>query len=244
MRVKIGRVEQTLRVAGTISADHRGTIVAPYMIGNRHISGGTSFALILRKLAPSGSRVRKGDVIAGFDCEHMLNRLEDYRAWVRQHQLNLVVLGARLDIRRQAFQQSILAAKARMEKAALDLNTIPIRSSIRAEQLRLNYEEARASHSERVNQFQDYEVSEGAALRRSQLDLLQSTIELGRIARNADQMIVHAPLDGLVVVGNVYRSGQWGEIREGDAIHPGQPYMQIANSGPALDCSRCEDQSS
>src|SRR5438552_1642688 len=45
-KVKIGRIEQTLRVAGTISAEQRRTIVAPYMIGNRHISGGTSFALV------------------------------------------------------------------------------------------------------------------------------------------------------------------------------------------------------
>src|SRR5204863_3312949 len=120
-RAEIGRIEQTLRVSGTISADHRDTLVAPYMIGNRHISGGTSFALILRKLAPAGSRVKKGDVIAEFDRETMLNRLEDYRAWVRQHQLNLDVLGARLDIRRQAFRQSIVVAKAAMDKAALEL---------------------------------------------------------------------------------------------------------------------------
>ena len=241
-RVKIGRIEQTLRVAGTISADHRCTIVAPYMIGNRYISGGTSFALILRKLAPPGSRVKKGDVIAEFDRENMLNRLEDYRDWVRQHQLNLVTLEARLGVRRQAYRQAILAEKARMEKAALDLKTIPVRSAIAAEHLRLDYEEDRASYRARVSQFQDYEVSEAAALRRSQLDLQQSTIELGRITRNADQMIVHAPLDGLVVLERVYRGGQWGEIREGDEIHPGQPYH--ADSGPELDCSRCEDQSS
>ena len=59
-RAEIGRVEQTLRVTGTISADHRGTLVAPYMIGNRHASGGTSFALILRRLAPSWLTCEKG----------------------------------------------------------------------------------------------------------------------------------------------------------------------------------------
>src|SRR5262245_3734455 len=228
-RAEIGRVEQTLRVAGTISADHRDTLLAPYMVGNRHISGGTSFALVLRKLAASGSRVKKGDVIAEFDRENMLNRLEDYRAWVRQHQLNLSVLGARLDIRRQAYRQAILAEKARMEKAGLDLKTIPIRSSNAAEQLRLNYEEGRARYRARVDQFKDYEISEAAALRRSQLDLQESTLELSRIARNADQMIVHAPLDGLVVLERVYRNGQWGEIREGDELRPGQPYMQIVD---------------
>jgi len=66
-------------------------------------------------------------------------------------------------------------------------------------------------------------------LRRSQLDLQESTLGLGRIARNADQMIVHAPLDGLVVLESVYRSGQWGEIREGDELRPGQPFMQIVD---------------
>jgi len=227
--VKIGRVEQTLRVAGTISADHRRTIVAPYVAGNRYVNGGTSFALILRKLAPPGSRVRKGDVIAEFDRESMLNRLEDYRDWVRQHQLNLVTLGAQLGVRRQAYRQAIVADKARMEKAALDLKTIPVRSAIVAEHLRLDYEEDQARYSARVSQFKDYEISEAAALKRSQLDLLQATLELGRISRNADQMIVHAPLDGLVVVDKVYRGGQWGEIQEGDAIHPGQPYMQIVD---------------
>jgi HlyD family secretion protein len=228
-KVKIGRLEQTLRVAGTVSVAHPDIIVAPYMVGNRYISGGTSFALVLRKLAPPGSRVRKGDVIAEFDRESMLNRLDDYRDWVRQHQLNLVALEARLGVRRQAYRQAILADKARMEQAALDLKTIPVRSSIRAAQLRLDYEEDRAAYRARVSQSRDFDVSETAALRRSQLDLQQSTLELGRIARNADQMIVHAPLDGLVVLERVYRGGQWGDIREGDEIRPGQPYMQIVD---------------
>jgi len=228
-KVKIGRLEQTLRVAGTISVDHPDIIVAPYIVGNRYISGGTSFALVLRKLATPGSRFRKGDVIAEFDRESMLNRLDDYRDWVREHQLNLVSLQAALGVRRQAYRQAILADKARMDHAALDLKTIPVRSSIRAAQLRLDYEQDRAAYRARVNQSRNFDVSETAALRRSQLDLQQSTLELSRIARNADQMIVHAPLDGLVVIERVYRGGQWGEIREGDEIRPGQPYMQIVD---------------
>src|SRR5262249_11668338 len=86
-----------------------------------------------------------------------------------------------------------------------------------------------AVYNARVSQAPDYEISETAALRRSQLDLLKSTVELGRIHRNEEQMIVRAPLDGLVVMEKTYRSGQWGEIREGDEVRPGQPYMQIVD---------------
>src|SRR5262249_12356595 len=153
-RATTGRVEQTLRVSGAIAAERRGSIVAPYLIGNRRISEATSFALTLRKLAPAGSRVKKGEVVAEFDRESMLNRHEEYLSWVMQQRINLIQLGVQLENKRRAYQQSLVAAKAKMEKAALDLKTIPVRSAIRAERLRLDYEEARAAYNEKVNRME------------------------------------------------------------------------------------------
>src|SRR5262249_60398165 len=79
-RAEIGRVEQTLRVAGTISADHRDTLLAPYMVGNRHISGGTRFSLVLRQLAAPRSRGEKGDGVAEFHPQNILTPLGEITA--------------------------------------------------------------------------------------------------------------------------------------------------------------------
>jgi hypothetical protein len=47
-------------------------------------------------------------------------------------------------------------------------------------------------------------------------------------------MVVRAPLDGIVVMQTIFRGGELGQIREGDQIFPGQPFMRIVDPGSML----------
>jgi multidrug efflux pump subunit AcrA (membrane-fusion protein) len=231
--VKKTAVERTLRISGSITAAHSVYLLTPQLPG-RGSRGGGGFHLILSDIAPGGTRVRKGDVVASFDTMHMLNRLDDYRAEVVQHQSLIKRMQARLDIRRAQHQQRVLAAKARVDTAVLDLKTAPVRSQIQIEKFRLAREEAEAQYQELLKQSELLDISELAAIRRYELMLREAELEMRRAQTNADKMVVRAPMDGLVVLTSVRRGSEYGQVQAGDQMHPGHSFMQIVDPGSTI----------
>ena len=177
--VRVGTLERSLRLTGTTSAEKYVNMVTPYLSGNRGYGMG-NFSLILQKLIKPGSRVKKGDVIAEFDRQWMLNRLDDYTASVKQDELYVKTLRVALDVRRKNSDQKLRSAKATVDKAELDLKTIPVRSAIDAEQLRQAAGDSAAVHKQMLNEPGLLDISDIAAMRRSELQLEVERLELKR----------------------------------------------------------------
>lgn len=187
------------------------------------------FGLVLQSAAAPGSRVKKGDVIAEFDRLNMLNRLDDFKASVEQQGESVNSLRTNLDVEKKAHQQSIENAKAALDKALLDLKTIPVQSDIQAEQLKLAAEEARARYKQLLNEVKPKEASQQAEYRIAQVLYEQAKNELQRIQVNTDRMLVKAPMDGLVVMGTTFRSSEMAQIQVGDQIFPGMMFMRVVD---------------
>ena len=227
-KVRRGPLEKTLRLSGVTVARKSVTLLTPQMWGSRE-HGRQEYAQVLQKLVSSGSTVRKGEIVAEFDRLNMLNRMDDYRAWVDQNRANLRKLNALLDVRRKAYEQQIRRAKADMDKATLDLRRAPVLSAITVEKTKLSLEEAKAKYAEISAEARFVETSEKAAIRANELNLQRCQVEFDRAQRNVDRMVVAAPLDGLAVLQTIRRGSDTNEISEGDQLSPGQPYMQIVD---------------
>jgi HlyD family secretion protein len=173
--------------------------------------------------------VNKGDVIAEFDRQFMLNRLDDYRDSVRQEESGVMKSKAQIEVARVAHEQSLLEAKGDLEKAQLDIKTTPVLGTIDAERLRLALDEAQARYKQLLEEVKYFEASQEAQLRIDELDLEQAKVELKRSEANVDKMIIRAPIDGLTVMMNTFRGGQFDQIKEGDELHSGQPFVQVVD---------------
>jgi multidrug resistance efflux pump len=191
--------------------------------------GGSEFGLVLQEVAKSGSTAKKGDVVAEFDRQFVLTRLDDYRASVVQSEASLRKQKAQLEVTRKAHEQQVAAARGAVDRADLDLKTTPVRSAIDSERLRLALEEAQAKHKQLLAEVKFVEISEGSQIRNAEIELDKSKVELQRAEANADRMISKAPIDGLVVMMQTFRGGEFGQIQQGDQVHPGQPFMQIVD---------------
>jgi HlyD family secretion protein len=185
--------------------------------------------LILERAVDPGARVKKGEVIAEFDRLSMLTRLDDYRAELDQQAANLISLKANLEVEQKAHQQSIEAAKATLEKARYDLKTIPVQSAIASEQLKLAEAEAAARYKQLLAEVRFMEVSQQADWKISSLQHDQNEIEFKRSQANADRMLFRAPIDGIVVMGNTFRGGEFAQIRAGDQVRPGMMFMRVVD---------------
>lgn len=192
-------------------------------------SGAGDFTLLLVSCAAPGSLVRKGDVVAEFDRQNMLLRLEDYRASVEALELSIRKLKADMQAAKQAHNQVIKTAKADLEQTLLDLKTIEVHSEIQAERFRLAVEEARARLQQVTEESALFDASQRAQLHAAEIDYRQAQMELKRAEANVDRMVIKAPIDGLVVMQTIYRGGEFGQIREGDQINAGMPFMTIVD---------------
>lgn len=191
--------------------------------------GGSDFTLVLQGVADPGSRVKKGDVVAEFDRQYMLTRLDDYRASVEQVESSIGILKANLEVDKKAHEQSILVAKADLDRARIDLRTLPVRSEIDAENLRLREEEAAASYKQYLSEVPHKSTSHAAQWRTAEVERGQAKIELTRAEANAERMLVRAPMDGITVMSQTFRSGEMGQIQQGDNVHAGMIFMRIVD---------------
>jgi HlyD family secretion protein len=230
-----GMVEHTLRVTGSTVGQDTVTLLAPYLRGNRsHGGGAADFHLVLKELATPGRQVAGGEIVALFDQQPMIDRLDNLRAEQAQAEIALRSLAANFAADREARDQQIRVARAQMEQARLDLQTAPVRTAIQAEILRLAKEEASARYDELQSQEANFGISQRSRFRVAQLAIERAASEVRRAEVNIERTAVRSPRPGLVVIRQTFRNGQFDTIRAGDEIHAGQPYLDIVAPGPMI----------
>jgi HlyD family secretion protein len=180
-------------------------------------------------LPNAGGRVKKGDPVAEFDRVSMLNRIDDYKDSVIQAEATIRNQKATLALADEAHKQQVRVAKADMEKAKLDLQTLEVVSTIDAEKLKLAAEETEAHYKQLLKEVPLLATSQKADLRGVELTRDESKIELQKSVSNADRMILKAPMDGIVVMQSIRRGMEYGQAKVGDTIYPGQGFMQIVD---------------
>ena len=191
--------------------------------------GSSDFMMVLVKCVPGGTHVKKGDVVGEFDRQYQLNRLDDYKATLVQYEANLRKMKADQGVAREAHERLIEAAKADWDKAKLDLQTIPVRSSIEAEDFKLAEQQAAAHYKQVLAERKEFDVSQKADLRRAELDRDKSKIELQRAEANVNLMVMKAPIDGIAVMQTIVRGGETNQVRQGDQVYSGMAFMTIVD---------------
>jgi HlyD family secretion protein len=193
------------------------------------MGGPTDFTLVLLKLSKPGIRIKSGDVVAEFDPTNQLQRLDDYKDSTVQQENTVKKMLANLAAVKEAHDQQVRTAKASWDSALLDLKTKEVRSDIDAEKFRLTAEENEATYKQLVAEAALLDESQRASVRASELNRDQSKLEMARAEGNVAKMVIKAPMDGIVVLNTTTRNGEFGQIREGDVVAAGQPFMTIVD---------------
>jgi multidrug resistance efflux pump len=193
-------------------------------------AGGSDWMLNLKDLIKPGTIVKRGEQVAEFDRQYMLLRLDDYYASVVQDQNTLASLKAQLEVAWKAHEQSRRSAQASVDKAKLDIKTIPVRSAIDSEKLHLALEEAQAKLKELEAEVKHLRISQGSEIRDRELQVRQTDLEYRRARNNVDKLLVKAPIGGLVVMQNLWRGGEMAQIQSGDQLWPGMIFMRIVDT--------------
>jgi len=228
-----GVLETTRRVAGSIIARRFANISAPILQAPDQGRG-----LTLVYLAESGSKVKEGEVVARIDDQAVRDHLDDVEANLTQAALDIRRREAQLVYQMESLRQRLRVAKANLDKANQDARATAVRTSITQEQLRLAVEEAQEVYRDAQKQIPLTEERQEADLNVYRLSYQKEVRHRNRHRTDRDRCTIKSPIGGMVVLQTVYRGGEPGQIRLGDQLAPGQPFLRVVDtSSMQLDAS-------
>ncbi len=223
--VKVGTVQKTIRLAGQTAARKYASLVVTRFRGQ---PGMGASGLVLTKLADPGTMVKTGDVVAELDTENILISLDDMQANIEQAKLDIERLKAQQALDYQTLEQTIRSARAAYEQAALDYKKAEVLTPVEQEILRLNLEEAEARYKQQLAALDYQKASMAAQLRVSEINLERQQLRYERTLNDLKACTFRAPMDGMVVLQTVERSGgTMAQYTVGDSVNPGRSFMKI-----------------
>jgi multidrug efflux pump subunit AcrA (membrane-fusion protein) len=224
-----GELKRTLRVGGTIVARKFAPIRAPQIRRGARVGGGGGFGLTLVSMAPAGSMVKAGSIVAEFDRQSQEQTIDNQRANVVQAESSIDYQRANLMIEMEALKQQLVTAQGDFHKAELDLRTAAVKSEIEAQLLQAQMEESKATAEELESEIAKLEKSHAARLRQVELDRDMQQLDLQRAEINSDRLAIRTPIAGIVVLETSFRGGSFAQTSVGDQVNSGALFMQVVD---------------
>jgi multidrug efflux pump subunit AcrA (membrane-fusion protein) len=134
-----------------------------------------------------------------------------------------------MDSQKESHVQQVRAGKAAWDTAVLNQQTNQVVAVINALLNDVASEQAKAQYEQLVYEDDLLDQQQRAKTVAIQLNRDQSQLELQRAETNIKRMTMTAPIDGFVVMATLVRNGEFGTVRIGDQVRPGQPIMYIEN---------------
>ena len=213
-----------VRATGSIQAVKYFVVQTPYIAGQ----GGQ---LTLIHLVENGSHVKQGDLLAEFDATQQQDNARDARAKFDDlgHQVEQKRAQNRADAEKRA--SDLQSAEADLAKARIELRKGPLLAEIDRlkNEAKLADALAHVASLEKSNHLHD--LTDGAALRILELQRDRQKVALDRAMHNIEKLQVKAPLEGVVALENIWRSGSMGHAQEGDQLWRGQALLRIFDPG-------------
>ena len=211
----------TLRLTGLTVAVRSHVIAAP------SLTGGGPNSLVITHMAPPGTHVRQGDLLVVFDPQNQIKTAQDkeadYRDFLDQIQKKMADQAAA----RAKDDTELKQAEDAVRSAEWEMRRNEVLSRIDAEKNQENLEEARANLGQLKQTYQLKRAAAAADLKMLEIERDRARNDMLHAQNNARQMEIRSPMDGVVVLNTIWRSGTMGEVQEGDEVRAGQPFMQV-----------------
>jgi multidrug resistance efflux pump len=193
------------------------------------ISGEHATTLTVTKLAASGTRVQKDDVLAEFDRQVQMRELIDKQAEYVDLANKTAGAQAKEIGDRAKDETEIGQAESALSKAQLEMQKIELLSKIDMEKADEALEEAKATLQQLRTTFDLKRQAAQAGIHLLEIQRDRAKQVMDHAQANADIMQIRSPIDGIVVLNTIWKAGKMGEVQEGDQVRPGIAFMQVVD---------------
>jgi multidrug efflux pump subunit AcrA (membrane-fusion protein) len=220
---------RTLRLSGTLEAVRSYSLLAP------RLTGGDFGNMILTKLTPGGTRVKKGDLLAEFDREAQLKTFMDkqaeYRDLVNQiesKQAEAEIEQTRAQARLQEEQDLTDLEKARydVQCAKLEVSKAENLSKLEGEKNKLLLADAEQHLKEEEEKLVSGRAKAAADIDGKKQKREKSLRDVQVTEQDIALLTLRAPQDGMVTIRPNWRASRWSSdsappFKEGDRAWQG-----------------------
>jgi multidrug resistance efflux pump len=220
-----GTLNRVLRVTGQTAAINFANITAPRIVGPE-----SNRELILLQVAKSGSWVKKGQLVAQIDAQSLVDHVDDLTDTIRAARADVDKRRAEQSVEMENLMQTLRTSKAEADKARLEYNGSETQTDIQRQLLKLTLDEADARYKQAQSDIAFKKASQTAELKVLEYTLERHTRHRDRHARDVKAFSVYATMDGLVVMQQIFRGGEFAQVQQGDQLRPGQPFMKIVDT--------------
>lgn len=212
-----------VRLTGKTEAVQSRAILAPVLSGQQV---GT---LTIVKLIPSGSRVKRGDILVEFDRAAQIRDFIDKKAQADDQNGKVLEAIAAEQAAKAKDETDIGEAESALAKAELEMQRVELKSRIDAEKARETLDEARATLAQLKETFELKRQAAKASIRILEIQRDRTRETMLHAQTNASLMQIRSPIDGVVVFNTIWKQGNMGEVQEGDQVRPGVPFMDVVD---------------
>jgi multidrug resistance efflux pump len=187
-------------------------------------------ALTITKLAASGARVHRSDVLAEFDRQAQMREFIDKQAEYVDLANKTDGAQAKEIADRAKDETEIGQAESALSKSRLEMQKIELMSKIDAEKAEDALDEAKASLQQLRTTFDLKRQAAQAGIHLLEIQRDRAKQVMDHAQANAAIMQIRSPIDGILVLNTIWKEGKMGEVQEGDQVRPGVAFMQVVDA--------------
>jgi HlyD family secretion protein len=215
---------RTTRLNGTVEAVESTSIPAPRLAGQNNNS------LVIMRLVPNGSMVKRGDMLVEFDRQDQLRNALDRKADLTDLEQQIRKAQAEEIAAKASDESTLKQAQDAEAKAKLELVKNDLLPKIEAEKNTLAFEQAQATLKQLQEAYGLKRAAAAANIRVLEIRRDRSDQTMKQAESNAEKMLIVSPLPGVAVIKTTWKSGGAPvEFIEGDEVRAGQPVVEVVN---------------
>lgn len=221
--VRKTRFHSTIRITGTTRASHSFYVLAP------QLEGASLNSLLITKMMPAGSFARQGAILVEFDTQAQVKDSLEKQASYKNLASQAAQKLADEDAGRAKDDTALKQAENDLRRAELDVQKNEIVSQIDAEKNTEALAQAKATLEQLRATYKLKRGAAAAAIRIIEIQRDRAGEAMRYAQSNAAKMVVHSPMDGVVVLNTIWLEGRMGTVQQGDQVRPGVPFMQVVD---------------
>jgi HlyD family secretion protein len=212
-----GTFQDTLALRGEVKARRSVVLNAPMRAGQ----------LMIIKMAPDGTSVKKGDAILQFDASKLEQTLSDDKSALATAEAQIQQSAAQAQLTDQADLTDLMKAKYTLQSAQLDASKAAILSEIDGKEAEIKVTDAELAVKQAQEKLKMDRAAAAADLADQKEKRGKARFDVQRDATALAQMSLRAPLDGVVTVLSHWTPNGPHAYRTGEQVWPGAAIVEL-----------------
>jgi HlyD family secretion protein len=215
--VKRGEFIDSVQFRGEVKAMKSLTISAPAEAGDLEIV----------KIAADGTQLKQGDTIVEFDKTKTEQELAQHRSTLKSAQAEIEQARAQARLKEEEDVTAVMKARYDVEAAKLDASKQEIVSRIEGAEAKLKVADAEQKLYEMEEKLKSDRAANKATIESKTQASKKAAYDVQRAERALTQMILRAPLAGMISLVPVWRPEGEAPFKPGDRAWPGAPMAEL-----------------